>query len=159
MESGEQLDQNVGKEWSQIMAILIRKFPPKIEIPGLSHTEFAVSIGCFTTGIQFSWSSPFSLVIVQDKENYNITEADTELFMLFQPIGKLGCFRIVKQEQFVWGCRNDCDDNFCGSNERSDWQEKVPAAHCRSPHFDLGHQHCRDNKVGDLHSAFSCWIW
>ncbi|KAH0999290.1 hypothetical protein HUJ04_005294 [Dendroctonus ponderosae] len=68
MESGNQIDQNGGKQWPQILAILI------------------LSIGCFTTGIQFSWSSPFSLVIVQDKENYNITEADTELFMLFQPI-------------------------------------------------------------------------
>ncbi|KAH1026949.1 facilitated trehalose transporter Tret1-like [Dendroctonus ponderosae] len=71
MESGNQIDQNGGKQWPQILAILI------------------LSIGCFTTGIQFSWSSPFSLVIVQDKENYNITEADTELFMLFQPIGMI----------------------------------------------------------------------
>lgn len=58
-----------GKSWPQILAVCV------------------VTLGTFTNGILFSWSSPFALVISKDKENYNITEDEAAYFIVFQPLG------------------------------------------------------------------------
>lgn len=60
-----------GKHWPQILAV------------------FTVSLGSFTTGLIFVWSSPFTLVLIQDKENYNITEDEASYLIIFQPIGMI----------------------------------------------------------------------
>ncbi|XP_076274062.1 facilitated trehalose transporter Tret1-like isoform X1 [Rhynchophorus ferrugineus] len=60
-----------GKQWPQIISVL------------------AVSLGSYTSGMLFVWSSPFTLVIVQDKENYNISEDDASYFIIFHPAGMI----------------------------------------------------------------------
>ncbi|XP_030765056.1 facilitated trehalose transporter Tret1-like [Sitophilus oryzae] len=60
-----------GKRWPQILAIL------------------TVSLGSFTNGVLFVWSSPFTLVITKDKENYSITESEASYFNVMQPVGML----------------------------------------------------------------------
>ncbi|VEN50041.1 unnamed protein product [Callosobruchus maculatus] len=57
-----------GKEWPQILAILI---------------------GCLMAlenGMQFSWTSPFFLQLTKDKENYDITEEHASYFTTLPPI-------------------------------------------------------------------------
>ncbi|KAL1506582.1 hypothetical protein ABEB36_005913 [Hypothenemus hampei] len=66
--NGPEYKPNNGKQWSQVFSI------------------FVVAISCFVLGMQFSWSSPFSVVISQDKINYNISEEDTQYFLIAQPI-------------------------------------------------------------------------
>ncbi|XP_066145023.1 facilitated trehalose transporter Tret1-like isoform X2 [Euwallacea fornicatus] len=60
--------QYKGKYFPQILTILV------------------VSLGTFTGGVHFSWSSPFSLMIVKDKEKYNISEKDTSFFIIIQSL-------------------------------------------------------------------------
>ncbi|KAF7263814.1 hypothetical protein GWI33_001100, partial [Rhynchophorus ferrugineus] len=56
------------KEWPQIFAIVVAC------IPGLS------------SALLFSWPSPFILVLIQDKENYDITEDEANLLPVLLPI-------------------------------------------------------------------------
>ncbi|KAF7282387.1 hypothetical protein GWI33_002701 [Rhynchophorus ferrugineus] len=63
--------EDEGKMWPQILAILI------------------VSLGPFTNGVLFCWSSPFTLVITRDKENYDITEEEASYFIVLQPVGMI----------------------------------------------------------------------
>nr|CAH7763297.1 unnamed protein product [Callosobruchus chinensis] len=56
-----------GKEWPQVLAICS---------------------GClcsFTTGMLTTWTSPYIVKIVEDNENYNITQAQTSLFPVIPP--------------------------------------------------------------------------
>ncbi|CAG9765549.1 unnamed protein product [Ceutorhynchus assimilis] len=62
---GKSFKKDEGKVWPQILAIC------------------AVSLGPLNNGMQFVWSSPFALVISQDP-TYDVTEADTSQFMLYQ---------------------------------------------------------------------------
>ncbi|ERL85573.1 hypothetical protein D910_02992, partial [Dendroctonus ponderosae] len=50
-----------------------------------------VSLGLFSNGIIFVWSSPFSLVITQDKVNYDISEEEASYFIVIQPVGMITC--------------------------------------------------------------------
>lgn len=52
------------------------------------HRILPVSLGLFSNGIIFVWSSPFSLVITQDKVNYDISEEDASYFIVIQPVGR-----------------------------------------------------------------------
>ncbi|XP_066147095.1 facilitated trehalose transporter Tret1-like [Euwallacea fornicatus] len=63
--------KNEGKRWPQVLCMVI------------------VSLGCFSVGLHWSWSSPFSLVLSQDKINYNISEEETSYFLIFQPLGMM----------------------------------------------------------------------
>ncbi|KAG5867567.1 hypothetical protein JTB14_027440 [Gonioctena quinquepunctata] len=70
-----------GKDWPQILAILIG------------------CLAALTTGLLYSWNSPFILKISNDKENYNITEKEASHFstipsismMVFSPISSKLC--------------------------------------------------------------------
>ncbi|KAF7263815.1 hypothetical protein GWI33_001099 [Rhynchophorus ferrugineus] len=57
------------KEWPQILAIIVAC------IPGL------------TSALLFSWPSPFILVLIQDKEHYDISEDEANLLPVLLPIG------------------------------------------------------------------------
>lgn len=70
-EKAKDFKKNSGKSWPQILAV------------------FAVAIGPFSNGVMNTWSSPFTLAISEDKENYDITEEEASYFIVFQPIGML----------------------------------------------------------------------
>ncbi|CAH1995564.1 unnamed protein product [Acanthoscelides obtectus] len=53
-----------------------------------SHQIIAIVVSClsaFTTGIMFSWTSPFLVKITKDKLNYNITEDQASYFAVIPP--------------------------------------------------------------------------
>ncbi|KAH1026950.1 facilitated trehalose transporter Tret1 isoform X1 [Dendroctonus ponderosae] len=62
---------NEGRQWTQVLGVIV------------------IAIGCMSVGFMWSWSSPFSMVLSQDKVNYDITEADTANFLIFQPLGMI----------------------------------------------------------------------
>ncbi|CAG9767297.1 unnamed protein product [Ceutorhynchus assimilis] len=52
-------------------------------------TIFILSLGFFTNGLLLTWSSPYAMVIVEDKDNYNITEEEASYFITFNPLGMI----------------------------------------------------------------------